>query len=78
MTREIGSVINVNGVVLKVERECDTCLCFNENGDECFFSKFDSCVAAFCLVGDCFADWRDDNTSVVFIEQQEGGENGRG
>ena len=74
MTREIGSVFNVDGVVLKVERECDTCLCFNENGDECFFSKVDSCVAASWLVGDCMAKWRDDNTDVVFIEQQEGGD----
>ena len=78
MTREIGSVFNVDGFVLKVEREWDTCLCFNKNGDECFFRKFHRCAEALRLAGDCMASTRDDNTNVVFIEHRKEVKNERG
>lgn len=77
MTREIGSVFNVDGVELKVEREMNGNACVSERGRGCYFLY--KCLGAGCgsvlnMTGLCWEGLREDHESVVFIKQEKGGD----
>ena len=75
MTREIGSVFNVDGVELKVEREMNGNACVSERGRGCYFiNKSVGCHLVMCNTGLCWGGLREDHESVVFIKQEKGGE----
>ena len=79
MTREIGSVFNVDGVELKVEREMNGNACVSERGRGCYFlnnllNNGDGCGSVLYKTGKCLGDLREDHESVVFIKQEKGGE----
>ena len=74
MTREIGSVFNVDGVELKVEREMFLNSCVSEQGRECYFLNCGRCDKVLVNTGFCWKQFRKDHESVVFIKQEKGGE----
>ena len=75
MTREIGSVFNVDGVELKVEREMKGNACVSEHGRGCYYlNNSVGCELALKMTGLCWWASREDHESVVFIKQEKGGE----